>query len=211
MEFAGQLDILINHLLADIPNIKDTAIAAWKSFDSYLTTREQALDALNNGAIVSVEYTNNSQLNQPRTSDFRAIVSWQATKTLMVTANLAAEIYNTLPAGAVVSRFRDAQVANEEPICLYPRWYQDRLSCGWLAAGYYQYMHDPALLTIPAGMVAPGTNICSSRGRYCVAGTEREHRHWTDQADTAIQIYRGQVSGCRDLGEPNGAGQGEQS
>ncbi len=75
----------------------------------------------------------------------------------MVTANLAAEIYNTLPAGAVVSRFRDAQAAVEADLSL-PQW--GSIGSPTLsAAGYYQYMHDPALLTIPTGMVAPGTNI----------------------------------------------------
>lgn len=156
-EFAKELDKLIATLTVDIPKVQDLAVAAWKSFDTYLTSRDQALDALNNGAIVSLEYTNNSPLNQPRTSDFRGIVSWQATKTLMLTANLAAEIYNSLPAGAVVSRFRDAQAAVEADLSM-PQL--GSIGSPTLSlAGYYQYMHDPGLLTIPAGTVAPGTNI----------------------------------------------------
>jgi hypothetical protein len=156
-EFAKELDKLIATLTIDIPNFKDLAVAAWKSFDTYLTSRDQALDALNNGAIVSLEYTNNSPLNQPRTSNFRGIVSWQATNTLMLTANIAAEIYDSLPAGAVVSRFRDAQAAAEADLSL-PQW--GRLGTPALSlAAYYQYMHDPGMLTIPGGTFAPGTNI----------------------------------------------------
>ena len=75
----------------------------------------------------------------------------------MLTLNLSGSIYDSLPAGVTVSRWRDAQAAGQIDIALGQ--IGSLTTPTFSAAGYFQYMRDPALITIGSGDLAPGTNI----------------------------------------------------
>jgi hypothetical protein len=162
--FAEQLDLLIQQINSSDP----LWAGAWKSLEAYFGARETALESLNQGTIVTLEYINNKPLNQPATSDVRAIVSWQASNSISLTANAAFTIYNSLPVGAVVSRFRDAQASAQVDFSMGQLGTLGSPTLS--AAGYFQYMHDPALINITNADLAPGTNISLPSGAATVLG-----------------------------------------
>ena len=153
----AQLVALENILKEQHPDLLTLAESARRAMDTYLTGREQALQTIANGVALSLEYTNNHPLDEPGTSDFRFVLSLKPSQYVTLTANAAASIYNSLPSGTHVSLYRDAQAALQLDLSL-SQW--GSLGSPVLsAAGYYQYMHDPALITIGSGNLAPDTNI----------------------------------------------------
>jgi hypothetical protein len=156
--FAHQLDGAVAILKKLQPKATDQALQALESLDVYFATRKQLLaDVLDGRAIVTFEYTNNKPLDAPTTSNFKFILAGQPSKNVMLTLNLSASIYNSLPTGVTVSRWRDAQAAGQLDIALGQ--IGSVTAPTFSAAGYFQYMRDPALITIGAGDLAPGTNI----------------------------------------------------
>jgi hypothetical protein len=128
------------------------------SFNRFFAVREQLLEGIANKNIFTLEYTNPRPLNQPDTSVIRAIYAWQPkTAAWSITANLAAEFYNSPPKAAHVGSWRDLQLSAQydHPLPEVPNLGKPVFSL----AGYYQYMQEPALLTIGPGNLAPGTNI----------------------------------------------------
>ena len=159
---ADQLSSQLNDLKVILkginPNFEDQAIQALESLDVYFSTRQQMLATIKGGGnMFTFEYTNNAPLNSPRTSDFRLIFAWQPAPRVMLTLNGAGTIYNTLPTGVTVGRWRDAQVAGQVDIAMGQLGTVTTPIVS--AAGYFQYMHDPALITIGPGDLAPNTNI----------------------------------------------------
>ena len=75
----------------------------------------------------------------------------------MFTFNGAAEWYDSVPAGVKVGRLRDVQVAAQvdRQLGLVPKLGPATLTLAF----YYQWMKDSALISIPAGNLAPGTSI----------------------------------------------------
>jgi hypothetical protein len=166
--FSKELDRLVKKLRENNKDFDAQGGAAWRSYQDYFAARETALDALNGATMLTLEYTHNDPANQPSLSNLRFILSWQASKTVMLTANLAAEMYNTLPQGVKVTRFRDLQAAAQMDISLQ-QW--GKLGNPVLsAAGYFQYQHDPALINITSANLAPGTNIPLPNGAATVLG-----------------------------------------
>jgi hypothetical protein len=154
---SGELDKGVAIVEGLYPNAADQAMQALEGLDVYFATRKQALEAAKGGAIATFEYTDNKPLDEPTTSNFKFILSGQPSKNVMLTLNLSATIYNTLPAGVTVSHWRDAQAAGQVDIALGQMG--SLTAPTFSAAGYFQYMRDPALITIGAGDLAPGTNI----------------------------------------------------
>ena len=159
---ADQLSSQLNDLKVILrginPDFENEAIQALESLDVYFSTRQQMLATIKGGGnMFTFEYTNNAPLNSPRTSDFRLIFAWQPAPRVMLTLNGAGTIYNTLPTGVTVGRWRDAQVAGQVDIAMGQLGTVTTPIVS--AAGYFQYMHDPALITIGTGDLAPNTNI----------------------------------------------------
>jgi hypothetical protein len=156
--FADELDKAVKIVNKLAPNAADQAIQALESLDVYFATRKTLLaDVLDGRPIATFEYTDNKPLDEPTTSNFKFILSGQPSKNIMLTLNLSATVYNTLPTGVTVSRWRDAQAAGQVDIALGQMG--SLTAPTFSAAGYFQYMRDPALITIGAGDLAPGTNI----------------------------------------------------
>src|SRR5260370_18639951 len=116
--FSKELDRLVQILRTNNKNFDAQGADAWRNFQAYYKAREEALDALNNATMMTLEYTHNDPANQPSLSNLRFILSWQGSKTVMLTANIAGEWYNTLPQGSKVTRFRDMQAAAQLDVSL---------------------------------------------------------------------------------------------
>src|ERR1022692_4534087 len=155
---AKELDKAVTIVKGLDPSAADHAMQALESLDAYFADRKQVLADVQDGRpIATFEYTNNKPLDAPTTSNFKFILAGQPSKNVMLTLNLSSTIYNTLPTGVTVSRWRDTQAAGQIDIALGQ--IGSLTAPTFSAAGYFQYMRDPALITIGAGDLAPGTNI----------------------------------------------------
>jgi hypothetical protein len=155
---AKELDKAVTIVKALDPSAADHAMQALESLDAYFADRKQVLaDVVDGRPIVTFEYTDNKPLDEPTTSNFKFILAGQPSKNVMLTLNLSGSIYDSLPAGVTVSRWRDAQAAGQLDIALGQ--IGSLTTPTFSAAGYFQYMRDPALVTIGSGDLAPGTNI----------------------------------------------------
>ena len=105
---------------------------------------------------ISLAYANNHPLNQANVSNFKLVMQAQPKPgVISLTANVAADIYDSLPSGTMVGRWRDLQISAESDFTLPSQYDHGVLSL----AGYFQYMATKAVLQIPAGTTAPGTDI----------------------------------------------------
>jgi hypothetical protein len=166
-EIARNVDALATIMKNDYPNFQSDGLAAWQAYQDFYQARESALNVLPNAAILTIEYTHNDPVAMQSTSDFRFIASYQPTKSLLITANATAEIYNSTPPSANVSQFRDAQISAEADLSL-PQWKSG--TPVFSAAGYFQYQNAPALINITNANLAPGTNIALPTGSATVLG-----------------------------------------
>lgn len=148
--------------------------------------RDAWLEALQNAAgdLLTFEYTYNKPANQPDTHNFKIIYARDFGAMGMLTFNGAASLYDgTLPAGAKYGRVHYGQVSAEYDRNLRAdaSGFQPQISL----AGYYQYQPNPSILNIPAGTVAPGTNIPIPNGVQEFVGTAGSL--WVTQAKLTIK------------------------
>ena len=121
------------------------------------------------GNLFTFEYDYNRLANQPITHDFKLIYAYNFGKTGMLTFNGAISIYDTIPTAAKYGRLHYGQVSTEydRTITGMGKSFQTQLSL----AGYWQYQPHPSVLNIPAGTVAPGTDIPLPNGTQEFVGT----------------------------------------
>jgi hypothetical protein len=121
---------------------------------------------------------------QPETNDLKLIYAYNFKSMGMLTFNGAASLYaGALPAGAKYGRLHYGQVSGQ-----YDRTLTSKTSSlqGQLSlAGYWQYQPEPSVLNIPAGTVAPGTNIPLPNGTQEFVGTAGSL--WVTQAKITLK------------------------
>jgi hypothetical protein len=152
-----QLDLLILQLRAGDKKFNDKVTALGRSFLNYANVRDDLLREIQSHR-ASAEYTSRHPINQPSTSNLRFIYSHQPTDApLLVTANIAATWYNTVPAGLGAGRFRDLQLSGQidRRLGVIPSLGHAVLTLGF----YYQWMKEDALITIGPEDTAPGSGI----------------------------------------------------
>jgi hypothetical protein len=154
--------------------LKDPALPALVStaVQSLTAFRSEWQAAVNEvaGTMLTAQYTFNKTLNQPETNDLTLIFGRSFKNQGMVTFNGVASLYNgALPAGANYGRLHDGQVSAEydRNVTNPQSAYQWQINL----AGYWQYQPHPSVLNIPAGTVAPGTNIPLPNGTQEFVGT----------------------------------------
>jgi hypothetical protein len=156
-----RLRLLLDDLLEKVANAQYISTAqiqaALTASNGFFSAREDIISAVE-GKLpgLSLSYTNAHPLNQANVSNFKLIFQMQPKPgVISLTANVAADIYDALPAGSTVGRWRDLQISGETDFTLPSQYDHAVLSL----AGYYQYMATRAVLQIPAGNTAPGTDI----------------------------------------------------
>jgi hypothetical protein len=117
----------------------------------------------------SLEFTNNRPIDQPASSNVRAVYSHQPTKApVVMTLNVAASWYDKKPTDS--SQFRDVQAAGQ-----LDRKLGDVASLGkgvLTFAGYYRWLKDDAVIKLGAGNFAPNTTITLPDDAAAVLGTK---------------------------------------
>jgi hypothetical protein len=145
---------------------------------AWFDTLDQAV-----GNLFTFEYDYNRPTNQPITHDFKLIYAYNFGTPGMLTFNGAASIYGSIPAGAKYGSLHYGQVSTEYDRTLSGKGKstQTQLSI----AGYWQYQPHPSILNIPAGTVAPGTDIPLPNGTQEFVGTAGSL--WVTQAKLTIK------------------------
>jgi hypothetical protein len=152
-----QLDGLINAMAKQDPDLMTKVQRAQTAIVASFQQRDEVLQKLQSNNF-STEFNSRHPLGQPNMSNIRLIVSSQPAKAaLVLTANFAAEWYDTVPTGVQQGRLRDLQAAAQMDRRLGNIPYLG--SATLTVAYYYQWMKDNALIMIPAGNTAPGTGI----------------------------------------------------
>lgn len=170
-------------LVAAITKAWDARIPAWTSqgmsldklklflqaANAYMQARDAAINKVRQSLAsgLTFEYDYSRPDNQPRVSTARVIYTLhpgtiaadlpasgasgkqKTTNDSAITFNFAADMYDNPPAGT--SALRDLQAALQ-----LDHHFGTTIAT---LAGYYQYQHSPAALTIGSGDLAPGTNI----------------------------------------------------
>jgi hypothetical protein len=145
-----------------------TVVAAVGALATYAQLNQQVINSARGVPILTAQYTFSRPSNQPATHDFTMIFaeSWRTGGQL--TANGAASIYNSVPAGAAYGRLKDLQVSAELDQSI-----GDKTSppLTFSLAGYGQYQFDPSVLNITSANLAPGTNISLPANAQVLLGT----------------------------------------
>lgn len=121
------------------------------------------------GNLLTFEYSFNHPVQQPETHDLKLIYGYNFDKYGMLTFNGSASLYSTIPAGAKYGRLHYGQVSAEYDRNLSSM--ANSLQAQMSLAGYWQYQPEPSILNIPAGTMAPGTNILVPNGTQVFVGT----------------------------------------
>jgi len=154
--------VLANHLaklveLVQKQGLDGKLVDAQTALSGFFAARDTVVSGVQSKLPgLSLAYTNLHPLNQANVSNFKLIFEFQpkAGKT-SISANVAADIYDHLPAGTTVGRWRDLQISAEGDYTFSTRYGNPVFSL----AGYYQYQATNAVLQITAGSTAPGTDI----------------------------------------------------
>ncbi len=181
-EFAAYFSTASKAPLQD-PDMND-AIA--KVAQARALFRQAWFQALENavGNLFTLEYNYNRPQNQPMTHDFKLVYSYNFKTTGMVTFNGALSLYGgAIPAGANYGRTHYGQVSAEYDRTISGN--QKDLQTQLSLAGYWQYQPQSSILNIPAGTVAPGTNIPLPNGTQEFVGTAGSL--WVTQAKLTIK------------------------
>lgn len=172
----------LNSALKD-PKLPALVATAVQSLSEFRREWQETVNAVA-GTMLSVQYTFNKTLNQPETHDLTLIFGRSLKNQGSVTFNGAASLYNgALPMGAKYGRLHYGQVSAEydRNITNPQSAYQWQINI----AGYWQYQPHPSVLNIPAGTVAPGTNIPLPNGTQEFVGTAGSL--WVTQAGVSIK------------------------
>ena len=136
------------------------------------------------GTLLTFEHSYNRPLDQPETHDFKVIYAYNFGTRGMLTFNGAVSIYGgSLPAAAKYGRLHDGQVSAQYDRTLSGR--ANAMQTQFSLAGYWQYQPNPSVLNIPAGTVAPGTNVPLPNGTQEFVGTAGSL--WVTQAKFTIK------------------------
>lgn len=170
---------------SDVTNDSTLAAAVSKVMQDRGIYRQAWLNALQGavGNLFTLEYDYNHPANQPETHDFKLIYARNFKTMGMVTFNGSASIYGTIPAGAKYGSLHYGQVSAEydQTLSGNGKSLQTQISL----AGYWQYQPHPSILNIPAGTVAPGTDIPLPNGTQEFVGTAGSL--WVTQAKLTIK------------------------
>jgi hypothetical protein len=142
-----------------------------QSYGTFLGTRDRILDAAINPITFALEYVQDRPVAQPALSTVRFVFSDRPTGSdkALITVNAAAEFYDQLPSGTGHGRLRDGQAAVQFDRAVGSlAHFNTTLSAGY----YWQYMKDNAILTIPAGTMAPNTVITLPGDAAALLGTK---------------------------------------
>jgi hypothetical protein len=167
--------------------LKDPSIGPYISqvMQDRAAYRKVWFDALQTAAgnLFTFEYDYNRPLNQPITHNFKLIYAYDFANAGMLTFNGSASLYGTIPAGAKYGRLHYGQVSTEydRTVTGTGKSFQTQLSL----AGYWQYQPNPSVLNIPAGTVAPGTDIPLPNGTQEFVGTAGSL--WVTQAKFTLK------------------------
>jgi hypothetical protein len=151
--------------------------------DAWFQTLDQVV-----GNLLTFEYSYNRPVNQPMTHDLKLIYAYNFQTMGMLTFNGALSFYGgAIPAGAKYGRVHYGQISGEydRTITGKDKSTQTQLSL----AAYWQYQPNPSILNIPAGTVAPGTNIPLPNGTQEFVGTSGSL--WVTQAKFTIKASGG--------------------
>jgi hypothetical protein len=167
--------------------LKDSTIGPYISqvMQDRAAYRKVWFDALQAAAgnLFTFEYDYNRPLNQPITHNFKLIYAYDFANAGMLTFNGSASVYGTIPAGAKYGQLHYGQVSTEydRTVTGTGKSFQTQLSL----AGYWQYQPNPSVLNIPAGTVAPGTDIPLPNGTQEFVGTAGSL--WVTQAKFTLK------------------------
>lgn len=124
------------------------------ALSDYLSGRKGVLDKIAKGSVVTLEYTNQREVNAPDLSNFRFIGETGIFKDRVdLTSNASFTFFNSRPAGAGVKRIRDFQFAAQLDIP-----FGDVRRLGqfvFSAGGRYERLMEDAMT--PAGTMMPNT------------------------------------------------------
>jgi BMFP domain-containing protein YqiC len=84
-----------------------------RQFQVFLEARDEVLDEIAKGGIVTFEYTNKREVNAPNTSNFRLIAETGTKGRVDFTFNGSLTTFDKKPEGANVGRIRDFQFATQ--------------------------------------------------------------------------------------------------
>jgi hypothetical protein len=165
-----------------------TAVSQTAQYQAaYHDALQQVLDQAA-GTLLTFEYSFDRPLNQPETHSIKLIYAHDFKSMGMLTVNGTVSLYGgAIPAGAKYGRVRDGQLSTEYDRTLTGQGgsIQTQLSL----AGYWQYQPNPSILNIPAGTVAPGTNIPLPNGTQEFVGTAGSL--WVAQVKFTVKASRG--------------------
>lgn len=174
-----------DEVTSDITNDPTLAAAVSKVVQDRAVYRQAWFNALDQAAgnLFTLDYNYNRPVNQPITHDFKIIYAYDFGTAGMLTFNGAVSIYGAIPAGAKYGSLHYGQVSTQYDQTLWGKGkaIQTQLSL----AGYWQYQPHPSILDIPAGTVAPGTNIPLPNGTQEFVGTAGSL--WVTQAKLTIK------------------------
>ena len=172
-------------MTSDVMNDSNLASAVSKAVQDRAIYRQAWFNALDQavGNLFTFEYDYGRPTNQPTTHDFKLIYAYNFQTMGMLTFNGAVSIYGSIPAGAKYGSLHYGQVSTEYDRTLSGKGKstQTQLSI----AGYWQYQPHPSILNIPAGTVAPGTDITLPNGTQEFVGTAGSL--WVTQAKLTIK------------------------
>lgn len=86
-------------------------------FDNYLKAKQMIIDKINQGGVVTFEYTNTRNVDSPNLSNFRLIAEKGAGGKFDATFNGSLTIFDKLPMG-VTKRIRDFQFSGQGDLLL---------------------------------------------------------------------------------------------
>lgn len=150
--------ILIEQLdLLPIKNLSEETSNALTDFGTalveYADAKNELLDRIAKGRVITFEYTNHRGVNAPDTSNFTFIAEQGTEGRLDFTFNGALTMFNRKPTGLNVKRIRDFQFSGQmdvplgDPLGLGPTFLS--------VSGRYERLLQDA--TTPAGIVIPNT------------------------------------------------------
>jgi hypothetical protein len=153
------------------------------------TYRQVWFDALNEaaGTLLTFEYNYDRPASQPLTHEIKLIWGYDFGAMGVLTFNGAVSVYGSVPAGAKYGSLHYGEVSTE-----YDRTTSGKgksIQTQLSLAGYWQYQPHPSILNIPAGTVAPGTNIPLPNGTQEFVGTAGSL--WVTQAKLTIKASGG--------------------
>jgi hypothetical protein len=132
------------------------------NISAYQAGEDKYFESLRKDPVLSVEYDYNRPASAPSNSTFRLIYGQNVGKTLTLTANGAASIYNSQPSSAIpgASLLRDVQIAGEASYDFSKGKKLSLIGNSLASAAYYfQDQTSPAILNVTPGTPVSGVTF----------------------------------------------------